>query len=127
MLFLAFDTPNRMPVTRWSKLGVEVAAGDALVAEIGSLSIEFTRLSQLTGDPRYFDAVQRITDHLSDQQMKTKIPGLFPETVNARDADFTSNSVFSIGGQTDSLYEYFPKQYLMLGGRSNQHRELYKN
>lgn len=127
MLYGAFDTPNRLPITRWSKLGGEVALGDTLLAEIGSLSLEFTRLSQLTGDPKYSDAVQRITNHLSDQQMKTKLPGLFPIVVNAREADFTSVAIFTIGGMADSLYEYFPKQYLILGGRLNQYRSLYEN
>jgi mannosyl-oligosaccharide alpha-1,2-mannosidase len=127
MLYGAFDTPNRLPITRWSKLDGEVASGDTVVAEIGSLSLEFTRLSQLTGDPKYFDAVQRITNFLSDQQMSTKLPGLFPMIVNARDADFTSTTTFTIGGMADSLYEYFPKEYLMLGGRLDQYRNLYEN
>jgi mannosyl-oligosaccharide alpha-1,2-mannosidase len=127
MLYGAFDTPNRLPITRWSKLDGEVASGDTVVAEIGSLSLEFTRLSQLTGDPKYFDAVQRITNFLSDQQMSTKLPGLFPMIVNARDADFTSITTFTIGGMADSLYEYFPKEYLMLGGRLDQYRNLYEN
>jgi mannosyl-oligosaccharide alpha-1,2-mannosidase len=127
MLYEAFDTPNRLPITRWSKIGAEVAAGDTLIAEIGSLSLEFTRLSQLTGDTKYFDAVQRINNHLAEQQMKTKLPGLFPITVNAREADFTSDSVFTIGSMADSLYEYFPKQYLLLGGLSSQCKTLYEN
>ena len=33
-----------------------------IVAETGSLSLEFTRLSQLTGDMKYYDAVARLTD-----------------------------------------------------------------
>jgi mannosyl-oligosaccharide alpha-1,2-mannosidase len=36
--------------------------GGILSAEIGSLSLEFTRLSELTGDAKFFDAVQRISD-----------------------------------------------------------------
>ena len=127
MLYGAFDTPNRLPVTRWSKLDVEVASGETLLAEIGSLSLEFTRLSQLTGDPKYFEAVQRITDHFSDQQMETSLPGLFPTIVNAREEDFKTNTIFTIGGMADSMYEYLPKQYLMLGGRLDQYRSLYQN
>jgi mannosyl-oligosaccharide alpha-1,2-mannosidase len=126
MLYGAFDTPNRLPITRWSKLDGEVASGNTVIAEIGSLSLELTRLSQLTGDPKYFDAVQRITNVLSDQQMNTKLPGLFPMMVNAREADFTSTTVFSIGAQADSLYEYLPKEYLILGGRLDQYRNMYE-
>lgn len=32
-----------------------------------------------------------------------------------------------MGGMSDSLYEYFPKQYLLLGGLSEQYRNLYEN
>jgi len=39
-----------------------------LVSELGSLSLEFTRLSQLTGDPKYYDAVQRISDEFEKSQ-----------------------------------------------------------
>lgn len=127
MLYEAFDTPNRLPVLRWSRTGAEVAAGDTLVAEIGSLSLELTRLSQLTGDNKYFDAVQRINDHLFEQQMDTKLPGLFPIIVNAREANFKSGTVFTVGGMADSLYEYFPKQYLVLKGLSSQCKTLYLN
>lgn len=81
----------------------------ALVAEVGSLSLEFTRLSQLTGDSRYYDAVQRIYDRLYEQQNKTRLPGLWPIIVNARKAGFTADRTFTFGGMADSLYEYFPK------------------
>jgi len=46
-----------------------------LIAEIGSLTLEFTRLSQVSGDPRYYDAVQRIMDVLEAQQDLTNLPG----------------------------------------------------
>ena len=42
--------------------GEQTSPAHAPTAEIGSLSMEFTRLSQVTGDPKYFDATQRIND-----------------------------------------------------------------
>ena len=92
MLYKAFDTPNRMPITRWNfkaaVSGVSQEAGDSvLVSEIGSLTLEFTRLSQITGDLRYYDAVQRIMDVFEEQQDKTKLPGMWPVVVNAKDGD----------------------------------------
>lgn len=80
-----------------------------LVAEIGSLTLEFTRLSQLTGDPRYFEAVQRIMDVFDAQQSKTTLPGMWSVVVNAKTEDFMSGTGFTIGGMADSLYEYLPK------------------
>ncbi|KAF1847341.1 glycoside hydrolase family 47 protein [Cucurbitaria berberidis CBS 394.84] len=132
MLYAAFDTTNRMPITRWdweaAALGSHQAADpQALVAELGSLTLEFTRLSQLTGDPKYFDAVQRISDLLEKHQQRTKIPGLFPVLVSPLREEFDVGETFTMGGMSDSLYEYFPKQYLLLGGLSEQYRNLYDN
>jgi mannosyl-oligosaccharide alpha-1,2-mannosidase len=114
MLYNAFDTPNRMPITRWkfkdAKNHLAQAAGEnVLVAEVGSLTLEFTRLSQLTKDARWFDAVQRIMDVFDEQQGQTKVPGLWPVVVSAKTLNFHEFSGFTIGGMADSLYEYLPK------------------
>jgi len=109
MLYDAFDTPNRMPITRWEKTGVEVASGNTLVAELGSLSLEFTRLSQLTGEPKFFDAIQRITNGFDKQQNITRLPGMWPVNVNARELEFREDTGFTLGGMSDSVYEYLAK------------------
>ncbi|KAF2232259.1 glycoside hydrolase family 47 protein [Viridothelium virens] len=132
MLYKAFDTPNRLPVTRWDFRaaieGVQQEAQEStLVAEIGSLTLEWTRLSQLTGDTRYYDAIALIMDIFEAQQAQTKLPGLFPVLVNAKNANFTQDSGFTIGGMADSLYEYFGKQHQLLGGGTEQYRKLYQN
>lgn len=132
MLLVAFDTPNRMPITRWhwakARDGEKQEAGtNVLSAELGSLSLEFTRLSQITKDGRYYDAVQRIMNHFEDQQMKTRLPGMWPIDVNARDLDFSSDFDYTIGAMADSLYEYLPKQHMLLGGRTDQYRNMYEH
>ena len=53
------------------------------MAELGSLSVEFTRLSQLTGQDRYYDAIAQIADELEKMQSETKIPGLWPNMIDA--------------------------------------------
>jgi mannosyl-oligosaccharide alpha-1,2-mannosidase len=131
MLYISFDTPNRMPLTRWDieagRKGAEQPASEgALVAEVGSLSLEFTRLSQLTGNPKYFDAISRITEVLDDHQGLTNLPGLWPVLVNARDQIFYKDAGFTLGGMADSLYEYFPKEFALLGGLSPVYEKLYK-
>jgi len=97
-----------------------------LVSEIGSLSLEFTKLSQLTGDAKYYDAVQRISDVFEDSQQGTKLPGMWPIVVDAATPAFDVGNGFTLGGMSDSLYEYFPKQYLLLGGALEQPRKLYE-
>jgi mannosyl-oligosaccharide alpha-1,2-mannosidase len=97
-----------------------------LVSEIGSLSLEFTRLSQLTGDPKYYDAIQRISNELELAQNSTQLPGLWPVSINAEIPSFAEDNFFTLGGMSDSLYEYLPKQYLLHGGLLSQPRNLYE-
>jgi mannosyl-oligosaccharide alpha-1,2-mannosidase len=97
-----------------------------LVSEIGSMSLELTRLSQLTHDDRYYDAIQRIADEFEKSQGETKLPGMWPIVVNPAIPDFTGDNIFTLGGMSDSLYEYLPKQYLMLGGLLEQPKKMYE-
>jgi mannosyl-oligosaccharide alpha-1,2-mannosidase len=101
------------------------AGTGVLLAEIGSLSMEFTRLSQLTGDPKWFDAIQRITDLMAPQQDSTELPGLWPLTVNAKDLVFDKGSTFTLGAMADSIYEYMPKMAALLGGTLPVYQEMY--
>lgn len=131
MLYVAFDTPNRMPITRWDfhQAGngyAQVADEVVLVAEIGSLTMEFTRLSQITNDPKWYDAITRITEVFEKQQNKTHLPGMWPIVVDAKKADFTRDSGFTLGAMSDSLYEYFPKTYALLGGLNPVYKKLYE-
>ncbi len=54
-----------------------------MLAEIGSLSVEFTRLAQITKEPRYYDAVARITNEFENWQNDTRLPGMWPIAVDA--------------------------------------------
>lgn len=102
------------------------APSQILVSELGSLSLEFTHLSQVSGDPKYYDAVQRISDVFEQHQNKTKLPGMWPVVVNAAIPSFNEDNNFHFGGMSDSLYEYLPKQYMMLGGLLAQSRNMYE-
>ena len=54
-----------------------------VLAELGSLSVEFTRLAQITKEARYYDAVARITNEFDIWQNNTRLPGLWPIKVDA--------------------------------------------
>ena len=131
LVYAAFDTPNRMPVTRfdWNTLQdpshVQAAGGFVLVAELASLTVEMTRLSQLTGDGKYYDAVARVTNALEEAQPHTRLPGLWPIVVNASALTFDWPD-FTLGGMADSAYEYLPKAFQLLGGREPQYRSMYE-
>ncbi|KAH8696646.1 glycosyl hydrolase family 47 protein [Talaromyces proteolyticus] len=131
MLYVAFDTPNRMPITRWdfksaAENGEQIAEEGTLSAEIGSFTIEFTRLSQITGNPKWYDACQRIMEIFDRQQTDTKLPGMWPMVVNARKELFAEGDTFTLGAMADSLYEYLPKTYALLGGVFPMYQKLYE-
>lgn len=130
MLYAGFDTPNRMPPFwldfKKAKSGGLVAERHQPSASPGSLSLEFTRLSQLTGDPKYYDAIARITDLLDKHQHDTLLPGMWPTFIDMRDEIFNQEHTFTIGALADSLYEYLPKMYAMLGGLGPVYEKLYK-
>jgi mannosyl-oligosaccharide alpha-1,2-mannosidase len=133
MIYMSFDTPNRMPITRWSAKKAaagekQSAASHGIIAEFGSFSLELTRLSQLTGDMRYYDAVTRATAVLADQQRATKIPGLWPVGINVQKPDLTGDNLFSLGTMADSAYEYLGKTYQILhstGAAASQYAIMY--
>ncbi|KAI6937728.1 seven-hairpin glycosidase, partial [Hortaea werneckii] len=88
ILYAAFDTPNRMPMTyyRWKPAFASQphrAGSRVVMAELGSLSMEFTRLAMLTGEPKYYDAIARITDELEQFQNNTRLPGMWPTSLDA--------------------------------------------
>lgn len=192
-----------------------------VLAELGSLSLEFTRLAQITKEPKYYDAIARITIEFERWQNLTKIPGLWPQKVDAsgckkeeisyasplehsaqkgpgisqtlpqggeimgqrseisgsssnEDAaintdqnsggeeatlkteftkrqladdtptaasplsksdcipqglaspPYSTTETFTLGGQADSVYEYLPKEYMLLGGLEPRYQSMYE-
>lgn len=131
MLYHAFDTPNHLPVGHLDfqnarKGGNQTADSHTSLAELGTFTLEFTRLSQLTGNPIWYDAAHRITQLLDQQQGSTKLPGMWPKDINARAANFTQFTSFSLGALADSAYEYFPKAFALLGGIDPVYKKLYE-
>ncbi|KAI1371516.1 glycoside hydrolase family 47 protein [Hypoxylon crocopeplum] len=132
LVMTAFDTPNHMPITRfpwreYAKGQPLTARRHVLLAEVGSLSLELTKLSQLTNDMQYYDAAQRISDGLEQDQGKTTLPGMWPVIIDTSKSPIKSTGDgFTLGGMSDSTYEYLGKQYLLLGGALSQPRKLYE-
>ncbi|RBQ65197.1 hypothetical protein VDGD_06072 [Verticillium dahliae] len=129
MLYAAFDTPDRFPpfIFSFENLRAGRIIPDAFqsAAAIGSLSLEFTRLAQLTSDNKYFDAIDRIKRAFAGIQNSTLLPGLWPNLVSLRDGFQAPNNVFRLGADGDSLYEYLPKMYALLGGRDPVYADMY--
>ena len=89
---------------------------------LGSLQLEFTRLAQITGNDKYFDAVQRVMNELEKWQDKTVLPGMWPSMVDATKYNQSIllaspyvglEETFTLGALADSAYEYLPKVALL--------------
>ncbi|KAK0619160.1 glycoside hydrolase [Immersiella caudata] len=131
MLYAAFDTPNRMPVTRWDLNGAargrrQMAGEHVLLAELGTFGLEFTRLSMVTGEMKWFDAAQRITGALRRVQNETQLPGMWPVVVDARGMKFGAHGDHTLGAMADSWFEYLPKMYALVGGLLPEYKEMYE-
>ncbi|KAH6692622.1 mannosyl-oligosaccharide 1,2-alpha-mannosidase IC [Plectosphaerella plurivora] len=130
MLYSTFDTPSRLPpfVFSFQDLHEGKLMPDPYqsAAALGSLSLEFTRLAQLTGQNKYFDAIDRIMQGFSDIQGTTLLPGLWPAYINVRNSFEVPSNVFRMGGDSDALYEYLPKMYALLGGLNPSYEQMYR-
>ncbi|KAM0427246.1 hypothetical protein ACHAPT_007676 [Fusarium lateritium] len=129
MLYIAFDTPNRLPGF-WlnfedARNGKQVAGVHDPSASPSSLVMEFTRLSQLTGDPKFYDATDRVTQFLVTTQNNTRLPGMWPLCLDFQNMQVNDNT-FSLGALADSLYEYLPKMYALLGGLDTSYESMYR-
>jgi mannosyl-oligosaccharide alpha-1,2-mannosidase len=126
VLYTAFDTPNRMPTPHYTWSATNAEANDhrpspnIVVAVLGSLSLEFTRLSQITGNDKYFDAIQRVMNELDKWQSETALPGMWPAMVDAARINQSialgspfpgREELFTLGALADSAYEYLPKVF----------------
>ncbi|KAF2018773.1 glycoside hydrolase family 47 protein [Aaosphaeria arxii CBS 175.79] len=120
LLYAGFNTPNGMPVDFISfeeaKLGGGLQVESSVVsASPGTITLEFSRLSQITGDSKYYAAVSQVMDVFHKHQNETLLPGMWPMMVSMRDKNVVSGYQFTIAGNADSLYEYLPKAHALLG------------
>lgn len=129
MLYTAFDTPNHMPPFWFdfsdAKKGRQQAGRNDPSASPCSLSLEFTRLAQLTGEPKYYDAIDRIKRFLEKSQNTTQLPGMWPTFIDFAN-EVADSSDFTLGAQADSLYEYLPKMSALLGNRDPAYEKMYR-
>uniref|UniRef100_A0A834VBH7 alpha-1,2-Mannosidase n=1 Tax=Sarcoptes scabiei TaxID=52283 RepID=A0A834VBH7_SARSC len=119
LMLPAFDTPTGVPhalikpALGSSRNYVWASQGNSILSEIGTLSLEFSYLSALTGDRTYYNHIDRIRTLLDSLE---KPEGLYPNYINPRTGKFGQKHI-SVGALGDSFYEYLLKYWLM----SNKH------
>ncbi|RFU72913.1 glycosyl hydrolase family 47 [Trichoderma arundinaceum] len=121
LIYAGFNTENGMPVDFISFNSAKSGGGlqvesSVVSASPGTLSLELTHLSQVTGNPKYYSAVSQVMDVFYQGQNQTSVPGVWPMNINMKAKDVVHGSAFTLGGCADSLYEYLPKMHQLLGG-----------
>lgn len=81
------------------------------IAEFGTYTMEFTRLSQITGNPKYKALADDLTSAAIEQP--TSMPGLFPISWTVKPFAPVNTSIITIAGGGDSFYEYLIKNYIL--------------
>ncbi|OXA46900.1 Mannosyl-oligosaccharide alpha-1,2-mannosidase isoform A [Folsomia candida] len=110
-LLPAFDTPTGIPYSHVNVLTGEPRNNvESVLAEFGTLHLEFVYLSEITGNPIFREKVETIRQFLKQIE---KPNGLYPNHLHIFEGRFTDDHV-SIGALGDSYYEYLLKAAIQL-------------
>uniref|UniRef100_A0A8C2BQI5 alpha-1,2-Mannosidase n=1 Tax=Cyprinus carpio TaxID=7962 RepID=A0A8C2BQI5_CYPCA len=126
-LLPAFKTPTGIP---WALLNLKsgigrnwpwASGGSSILAEYGTLHLEFMHLSELSGRPDFAEKVMNIRKVLNRLD---KPQGLYPNYLNPNSGQWGQHHV-SVGGLGDSFYEYLLKAWLMSDKTDEEGKKLY--
>ncbi|XP_074660348.1 mannosyl-oligosaccharide 1,2-alpha-mannosidase IA-like [Tubulanus polymorphus] len=126
-LLPAFNTPTGIP---YSTINLQsgngrnwgwASGGCSILAEFGTLHLEFAYLTEITGNPIYLQKVMRIREVLKQLD---KPYGLYPNYLNPKTGRWGQH-FFSIGALGDSFYEYLLKTWIQSGKQDKEAREMY--
>ncbi|XP_074539849.1 mannosyl-oligosaccharide 1,2-alpha-mannosidase IA isoform X2 [Halichoeres trimaculatus] len=126
-LLPAFNTPTGIPRgvinlgsgTSWS--WGWASAGSSILAEFGTLHLEFVHLSELSNNAIYKEKVMNIRKLLNKIE---KPHGLYPNFLSPVSGNWVQHHV-SIGGLGDSFYEYLIKSFLMSDKTDDDAKKMY--
>ncbi|KAI7901916.1 glycoside hydrolase [Cokeromyces recurvatus] len=114
-LLPAFDTTTGIPYQYMNfTTGEAIKNPIACLAEIGTIQIEFTRLSEITGNWKYHYVGQHVYDIFIDKYSENF--GLFPHLINVNTGKPVGDHI-TWGGMGDSFYEYLIKQLVISRGK----------
>ncbi|KAJ8116118.1 hypothetical protein ONZ43_g4510 [Nemania bipapillata] len=118
LLSVAFTTPSGVPINDLTFNGPNgpVTSDESTngIATIGTLILEWTRVSDLTGNDKYANLTRTGENYLlnvKNPDVGEPYPGLIGTNVNIQDGTFADGSGGWNGG-TDSFYEYLIKMYI---------------
>ena len=85
---------------------------NSLLAEMGTIQLEFRQLSHYTGNPRYAQACDKVSHMLEKMNGHN---GLWNTYIDRRSGREGSPFLITFGAMSDSAYEYLPKGWIQTG------------
>ncbi len=126
-LLPAFGTENGIPhnnVNLKTK-DARTLVGCRAISEFGTLTMEFTHLTTLTGLPQYKAAVDRVMQHMERVRKGMRFKGLYPVNFDAYGLKFCDDRI-TMGALGDSFYEYLHKSWLLSDKKDETSREMFE-
>ncbi|XP_035201593.1 mannosyl-oligosaccharide 1,2-alpha-mannosidase IC [Oxyura jamaicensis] len=126
-LLPAFNTPTGIPrgvINLGSGMSWSwgwASAGSSILAEFGTLHLEFLHLTELSGNPVFAEKVMNIRKVLNRVE---KPQGLYPNFLSPVTGNWVQHHV-SVGGLGDSFYEYLIKSWLMSDKKDSEAKKMY--
>uniref|UniRef100_A0A0K0CYI1 alpha-1,2-Mannosidase n=1 Tax=Angiostrongylus cantonensis TaxID=6313 RepID=A0A0K0CYI1_ANGCA len=126
-LLPSFNTPTGIPKANVNAKTKQTsnyawAGGSSILAEVGSLHLEFIYLSHVAGAPIFAKKVKKIRDVLFRVK---KINGLYSNYIDPFTGTWSPRHHVSLGALGDSFYEYLIKSWLQSGKTDEQARVMY--
>jgi mannosidase alpha-like ER degradation enhancer 2 len=112
-LLPAFDSPTGMPYQYVNLRTGKTRGPESNPAETGTLILEFGTLSQLSGDPRYFQVARKALQQTFKRRSEN---GLVGDGIDVETGAWTSTDSHISGG-IDSYYEYLWKCAVLFGDK----------
>jgi mannosyl-oligosaccharide alpha-1,2-mannosidase len=97
--------------------------GSSILSELGTLSLEFNYLSDVTGKDVFRQKIQKLTGTIKRLDRHAD-GGLYPNFINPWTGDWGDRHV-SMGAFGDSFYEYLLKSWLLSGRQDDEARLMY--
>jgi mannosidase alpha-like ER degradation enhancer 2 len=112
-LMPAFNTPTGMPYIYVNLQTGKVRDSVNNPAEIGTLMMEFGKLSKLTKDEKYYNTAKKAIMAVYSRRSSIDLVG---EKINVMTGEWVSTESH-ISGYIDSYYEYLYKSWLLFGDK----------
>ena len=112
----AFESPSGIPygqtvLNGHRSMNAGWTGGSSLLAEIGTIQVEFRYLAKITGREEFKTKADNVFKIMNTKRTKD---GLYPIYINPANGNFANNKI-TFGAMGDSFYEYMLKCWLQGG------------